>query len=82
MGTIRVFCNGAGQIAANDADGCAPVWRFIELGAQARNTKEKAGVLRLRQRRAGESGTGDHPDGDYCPLQWNGRPRPVRTSPE
>lgn len=52
MGTIRVFCNGAGQIAANDSDGCAPVWRFIQLGAQARNANEKADVLRLQQRRA------------------------------
>lgn len=44
-----MFCNGAGEIAANDSDGCAPVWRFIKLGAQARNTNEKADVLRLQQ---------------------------------
>lgn len=33
VGIIRMFCNGAGQIAANNSDGSVPrVWRFIKLG--------------------------------------------------
>lgn len=33
VGIIRMFCNGAGQIAANHLDGSVPrVWRFVKLG--------------------------------------------------
>lgn len=47
-----VFCNGAGQIAANDSDGAAPhIWRLMAMGAEARNANEKAAVLSIRQGR-------------------------------